>query len=328
MQRNEAILLFDTFMTRFMKSKYKEMVKSLYIFGSLQKGSSEPNDIDLFAVLETTEEVRFGRLGHTILQDFLGKLQNIDLQVCNEKEFEEFIGFTLSKKDLCLIWSDANQDTNWQSLIDRTCPVNVNYRKEKAFQYHEFKADYPLKCKFQAAVEKHIIKVRELPAEQFYLDTGPWNYEVFMKDELGRFVWKQVDAYEELMDNLDYHKKQGVSSQYLKTLKVLYSYAYRNDICLQEEILHARNLRKPYETFLEANEGTIIFRFYIVDLNQSIYHLNYSQSIEQVILIPRYKVKSKNNYLYEIRRGKKWSIESLRLLDDIYHEAWRSPFKG
>jgi predicted nucleotidyltransferase len=321
MQRNEAILLFDKFMTRLMKSKYRELVKSLYLFGSLQKGSSEPNDIDLLAVLQTNETVRFERLENTIRQDFLGKLQNIDLLVCNEKEFDKFIGFAFSRNDLCLIWADTNQDPNWQSLIDRTCPVNVNYRKEKAFQYHEFKADYRLKCKFQAAVERHIIKVRELPAEQFYLDTGPWNDEVIMKDESGRFVWKHVDTYEELMDNLDYHKKQGVSSQYLKTLKVLHSYAYRNDICLQEEILYARKLGRPYETFLEANEGTIIFRFYIVDLNQSLYHLNYSQSIDQVILIPRYKVQSKNNYLYEIMRGERWSPENLRLLDDIYHKA-------
>ena len=328
MQRNEALLLFEKFMLRLMKSKYKHLVKSLYLFGSLSKGSPEPNDIDLLAVLETKEAVRFGRFGHTILQDFLGKLQNIDLQVCNEKEFDEFIGFTFSKNDLRLVWTDTNPNTNWQSLIDRTCPVNVTYTKEKAFQYQEFQAGYPLKCKFQAAVKKHIIKVRELPAEQFYLDMGPWNYEAFESDESGHIVRKTFDRYEELMNNLDYHMKQGVSSQYLKTLKVLYSYAYKNNIYLKKDILNARNLGRPFETFLQSDDGTIIFRIYIVDLNDCLFHLNQSQSIKQVILIPRYKVRSKNNYLYEIERGESWSAENLSLLDEIYYKAKISPFQG
>ena len=311
-----------------MKSNYKGLLKSLYIFGSLSKGSPEPNDIDLLAVLDTKEAVRLERLEHTIIRDFLGKLQNVDLHVCNVKEFDEFVGFTFSKNDLCLVWPDANPNPNWQSVIDHTCPVNVNYKKVKTFQYHEFQASYPLKCKFQAAVDKHIINVKELPAEQYYLDKGPWDYEAIEFDESGHSAQKIFNKYTELMDNFDNHKKQGVSSQYLKTLKILYSYTYRNNVYLKKDIVYARNLRRPYETFLQSDDGAIIFRIYIVDLNSSLFHLNFSQSIEQVILIPRYKVQSKNNYLYEIERGESWSTENLSLLDEIYYKACESPFQG
>lgn len=328
MQRNEALLLFEKFMTRSMKSKYWELVKSLYLFGSLSKGSSEPNDIDLLAVLRTKEAVRLEKFGDIVIRDFLSTMQNIDLQVCNEKEFKEFIGFTFSKKNLILIWSDTDPDPNWQGMIDLSCPVNVNYEKNKAFQYHEFHADYPLKCKFQAAVEKHIIHVKELPAEQFYLDRGPWNYKAFTIDESDQLVRIILDGYEELIYDLDYYRAQGCSPEYLKTLKVLYSYMHMNDIYLKKDILDAQYLRRPYETFLESSDETIVFRFYIVDLNSCLFHLNYSRSIKQVILVPKYKVRSKNNYLYEVERGKNWSQKNLRLLEEVYAKASNESFQG
>lgn len=77
-------------MTKSMKSNYWELVKSLYLFGSLSKGSTEPNDIDLLVVLKTKEAVKYDKFGATMLRDFLGRMQNIDLHVCNEKEFDEF----------------------------------------------------------------------------------------------------------------------------------------------------------------------------------------------------------------------------------------------
>lgn len=328
MQRNEALLLFEKFMVRFKHSKYHNLVKSLYIFGSFSKGSPEPNDIDLLAVLETDRSVRSERFGNTIIRDILGNLQNIDLLVCNEKEFEEFIGFTFTKNDLRLVWPDVNPNSNWQSVVNCICPVNVNYKKEKAFQYKEFHASYPLKVKFRTAVEKKIIKVRELSAEEFYLDQGPWNYEIFYEDESGEVIRETVNECEEIKERLIYHGEQGTSSQYLKTLQVLYSYAHKNEIYLEEDILYSRHLHRPYETFLISDDETIIFRLYNIDLDDSLYNLDYSQSIEQVVLIPRYKVRSKNNFIYEIRRGENWSPENLRFLDEVYNKACNSPFQG
>jgi len=81
MQRNEALFLFEKFMTKSMKSNYWELVKSIYLFGSLSKGSTEPNDIDLLVVLKTKEAVKYDKFGATILRDFLGRMQNIDLLV-------------------------------------------------------------------------------------------------------------------------------------------------------------------------------------------------------------------------------------------------------
>ena len=194
-----------------------------------------------------------------------------------------------------MLWTDANPIPDWRSTVERICPINVNYEKSKAFQYHEFHASYPLKCKFQAAVEKQIIHVRELPAEQFYLDSGPWKYVAYTLDESEELVRRTYDGYEEFINQVDYHKRQNCSPEYLKTLKVLYSYAHRNDVHFEEDIINARILDRPYETFLESEDGTIIFRIYIVNLNDCLYHLNHSRSIKQVVLIPRYKVRSKNN---------------------------------
>jgi len=328
MQRNEALLLFEKFMTRAMKSKYWELVKSIYIFGSFSKGSPEPNDIDLLAVFHTEEAVRLRKFGNTLLRDFLGNMQNIDLQVCNEKEFDEFYGFTFLKSDLIPVWPTTNPSPNWQHLIDDTCPINIDYQKNKAFQYHEFQASYPLKCKFQAAVEKQIIHVRELPAEQFYLDRGPWEYEVFEFDESNHTIRNTTNGYEAFLDQTEYHRNQGVSAQYLKTLKVLYSYLNRNEIELEKDIIFSQYMRRPYRTCLRSDDGRIVFRIYIVDLNDSLFHLNYSRSIKQVVLIPRYKVRSKNNYLYVVERGKNWSLKNLRLLDEIYTKASNDSFPG
>lgn len=87
-------------------------------------------------------------------------------------------------------------------------------------------------------------------------------------------------------------------------------------------------MRRPYRTCLISDDGRIVFRIYIVDLNDSLFHLNYSRSIKQVVLIPRHKVRSKNNYLYIVERGKNWSLKNLRLLDEIYIRASDDSFQG
>lgn len=177
-------------------------------------------------------------------------------------------------------------------------------------------------------MEKQIIHARELPAEQFYLDSGPWKYVAYTLDESEKFVRKTHDGYEEFINQVDYHKKQNCSPEYLMTLKVLYSYMHKNDMSLRHDIMYDRELSKPYETCLKAVDGDIVFRIYSVDLNSCLFHLNYSQSIKQVVLIPRYKIRSKNNYLYEVKREKNWSQKNLRLLDELYDKAQSSSFHG
>ena len=60
--------------------------------------------------------------------------------------------------------------------------------------------------------------------------------------------------------------------------------------------------RSAYPIYIETEEGTIIARFYIVDLDMSLFHFERRSDVEQVILIPTYKRTSKNNYIYHIVR--------------------------
>ena len=326
MQRDEAIQLYGKFLKRFMQCSFQPLVKSLYIFGSFSKGSPKPNDIDLLLVLATDKEIRRTKYGATIKRRFLGGLQDIDLLVCNEHEFEKFEGYTFFKADLILLWPHTNPD--WKEVLESLCPVNADYHQDKVFQYKLFDADYPMKRKFQAAVKRDIIRVKELPAEGFYHDQGPWDIEYWGFDSSGKEIREVVvNEYDEFLTHLDYHTKRNVSPQYLKTLKVLYSYANRNEIYLEEDIMAEKRMHRPYETFFQSDDETIILRVYIVHLRMCLYHLNYAPSIEKVILIPRYRVRSRNNYLYEIERGANWSPEALKSLDEVYDKAFRSSFQ-
>ncbi len=320
MKRDDAMVLLENFMRRFIDYSEEFSVKTLFIFGSFSKGYVAPNDIDFFMILKSDSPIQGYSICKKIHRKFVGQLQNIDLLICNEKEFEEFRGYKFNKDDLICIWNYENND--WKSIIAKECKVNESYERKKSFQFKEFRADFPQKTKIQKAVDERIIKVEEIPAEKFYSDEGPWEIQITYEEENGKWITETENLYDEYIEFLNELKEKEVSGQYINTLKVLYSNAYRNDIVIDSAFRVHISPRHDYQTFIESDDQETILRFYIVDLDLIFHHLSYSDKVEQVILIPRYKVRSKNNYIYKVCRGQHWSKEAIKELKRLEISSW------
>ena len=174
--------------------------------------------------------------------------------------------------------------------------------------------------KIQEAVDQEIVTVTEIAAEEYYYDLGPWNIEMLYIDEKDGKRTEVVeieDDYLELKNYLDDLKEKKINIQYINTLKVLYSYAVNNNIYfdIYNELFFSPH--SAYTTYIESDDGEILARFYLIDLEMVLFHFYNRPEVKELILVPKYKTTSQNNYLYTVKRGINWSKKKI---DELYEK--------
>ena len=132
MKRDDAISILEKIMDKVESDHNEDSIIAVYLFGSLSKGSLQPNDIDLFILLKGDKHIRYAEEGIRVWKKYRGRNQDVDMIINSQKDFDESFHFAFKKDNLIKIW-DRN-DKDWRCIVQTKCPVDKTYVHKKAFQ--------------------------------------------------------------------------------------------------------------------------------------------------------------------------------------------------
>ncbi len=303
MKREAAIVQLSKIMKKVEELGESEDLKQVFIFGSFSRGAKEPVDIDVFLLFESTEWIRYTKREKELARKFGARLSNVDLVICGSKEFNESYNYLFTKDELTSIWTPNNR--NWREVIDSINSLDEIPRKQKKFlQYKLFKMYPSTMVRLEYAISKKMIVIKEEKSEAYFRENEKWLIEEIAYYDDGTTEKEIIDEYKELHEYLGKLSKNGVKKEYINTLKLMYIFAHDKnhffDCYYEERVI---DYGREYRTHYYAENDKILYLIYNPDWENVFFHFRRSKKILEIILIPWYRKKRRENYIYIVKRG-------------------------
>ena len=314
-------------MERVYKYGTKEALHQVFIFGSFSRGQENPNDIDVLIVFESEKSILYDKKRYRELWNlFGGRLSKVDLLIRSTEDHDNNYSLVFKKEDLVHIWK--KDDPDWLGKVQNKCPKPSIVPKH--IQYGLFKSNFLLRQKIELAIERELITVKEIDSKPYYEDRGPWNTNDYYYDEDKRKYRKGIrNEYQIFSEYLESLMIQKVKQSYIDTLQIMYSYAFKAGIVLEQEYLKHIKGSSAYESYYMGIDEDQLILIYNPNLDSLIFHLLTKKELEKLILIPEYKRQSKTHYLYEIQRGSKWCEKNVEEFDkQNFHTIFENSIKN
>ena len=113
-------------------------------------------------------------------------------------------------------------------------------------------------------------------------------------------------------------EKNKISKSYIRTLKLMYIFAYKNDHYFSEYYNNRVKYFDNYETHFYTEDKKILYIIYNPNFENIFYILENNKSLRSIIVIPWVRARAKENFIYEIKRGKNWRKVYLEKLKKMY----------
>jgi predicted nucleotidyltransferase len=316
MTREEIIIKIEKIIKKANEFGESENLYEIYIFGSFSRGSNNTHDCDILLIFESDENLFFTKRENFLRIKFGGRISKVDMIICSTHNFNNNYPFIFKKETLIRIWTKEHR--NWKEII-----YNLDVEKKerdyiKPIQTKLFKMYPGTLKKIEFAFSKNIIKIKEIDAWEYLNVKEKWICEVFYRDENGKEVAEECDDYEELTNYLLELEKNKVNKSYIKTIRLMYIYAYKNNYFLDEYYNQRIKDFDSYKTHFYSDDKKILFIIYNPNFENIFFHLENDKSLRKIVVIPWVRTHSKENFIYEIRRGKNWRKIYLEKLDKIY----------
>ena len=317
MTRNEAIDKIDMIIKRANEYSDAEGLLEIYIFGSLSIGSKDPNDCDILLIFESDREIIYTKKEKILRNKFGGRISKVDMIICSSYDFHNNYSFVFKKESLIKIWEKETK-IEWKKIIIELGNDKKERQYIKPIQSKLFKM-YPATIrKIEFAFLKNIIQIREIKASDYIDIKEKWICGSFSFDEDGNKEIEEFDEYEIMIEYLSDLEKNKISKSYIRTLKLMYIFAYKNDHYFNEYYNNRVKFFDNYETHFYTEDKKTLYIIYNPNFENIFYILENDKSIRSIIVIPWVRARGKENYIYEIKRGKNWRKVYLEKLKNFY----------
>lgn len=317
MTREETIEKINKIIVRANKFGEAEKLSEIFIFGSFSRGSKAPNDCDVLLVFESDKDLIYTKEEKLLKIRFGGRISKVDMLICSSHDFNDNYHFLFKKESLIKIWTRGSKN-EWKNIIAGLGNKEMEREYIKPIQPKLFKMHPGTLKKIEFAFEKNIIQIREIKASDYLDIKEKWICESYSFDSDGNEVIEDFDEYEEMMNYLLRLEKNKIKKAYIRTLKLMYIYAYKNNHFFHEYYNENIKHSDGYETHFYTDTEKILYVIYNPNLENIFFHLENQKSLRTIVIIPWVRTGSKENYFYEIKRGRNWRKTYLEKLSKIY----------
>jgi predicted nucleotidyltransferase len=317
MTREEAITKIERIIKKANEYGESENLFEIYIFGSFARGSKNPHDCDILLIFKSDKNLIFTKKEKSLKIKFGGRISKVDMLICSTHDFDNYYPFVFNKETLIKIWTSDYR--GWKEIISNLPAEEKKRDYIKPIQSKLFKM-YPATLKkVEFAFSKSIIQIKEIDALEYLNLKEKWVEEQTYWDENENMITEEIDAYEELTEYLTELEKEKVNKSYIRTLKLMYVYAYKNNYFLDEYYNSKIKDSNGYETYFYADSNKVLFIIYNPNFENVFFQLKNNKSLRKIVIIPWVRANSKDNFIYEIKRGKNWRKTYLEKLYKIYY---------
>lgn len=317
MTREEVISKIEKIIKRANEFGKVENLLEIDIFGSFTRGSKDPHDCDILLMFESEKDIIFTKKEKLLRNKFGGRISKVDMIICSSHDFNDHYPFVFKKETLIKIWTRESKN-KWKEIIAGLGNEEKEREHIKPIQTKLFNIYPSTLKKIEFAFSKKIIQIREINAFDYLNIKEKWIYEGFYLDENGNEAIEEFDDYEIMMDYLSTLEKNKINKSYIRTIKLMYVYAYKNNHFFEEYYNERIKNIDEYETHFYTDDRKILYIIYNPNFENAFYHLENQKKLRTIIIIPWVRVKSKENFIYEIKRGQNWRKTYLEKLKNIY----------
>jgi predicted nucleotidyltransferase len=317
MTREEAIAKIGKIVTKANEYGDSERLSEIYIFGSFSRGIKNPHDCDILLIFDSDKNIIHTKQENILRSKFGGRISKIDMILCSTHDFNNYYPFVFKKETLIKIW-EKNNKKDWEKIINTLRIAESEKDYVKPIQAKLFKM-YPETLKrIEYAYSKNLLQIKEVTPLEYLNIKEAWINKGFYIDEDGHEIEEEFDEFEILTEYLSRLEQNKLNKSYIRTLKLMYIYAYKNDYCFSEYYDEHVKRVGEYKTHFYTEDKKILFIIYNPNFENVFSHLRSEKTLRKVIVIPWIRVNSKENFIYEIKRGKNWRKTYLERLDKIH----------
>ena len=304
MDRQQAINKLVSLMELLDEHHQEDQLSAAYCFGSFCRGAEDPNDLDILLVFKQSGPLYLTKKGKDLCRKYGGRKRDVHMFAMTTEEFENRYCLKVPKAELESIWDE--KDTDWRKHIS-----SLEHRSSKPeFQWsirnRDFRYTDESVWKINYGIQRDIIRVELVDARQYFEISGPWMVEVTHCYGDGTAETEMQDEFQWLLEAKTELIERRVSQRYVDVWMLMQVYAHQHGILLDFFATHVGGNRSRYETHFISEDGGAVFVIHSVNLSQVFFQFERDQRLSDVILIPRFRRSSNNNYIYHFMRGSEW----------------------
>jgi len=317
MTRNEVIIRLKRIIKKADEYGDLENLYEIFIFGSFARGSKDPHDCDILLVFESDKDLIYTKEEKTLRLRFGGRISKVDMLICSTHDYNEHYSFIFKKESLIKIW-EKDKKLDWVNIIHNLGNTETERDYEKPIQAKLFRMYPSTLKKIEYAYCKKLIQIEEIKSSEYLNLKEKWIWEQYSWDEDGNETIEEFDEFECFTEYLTELKRKKICDEYIRTIKLMYIYAYKNNYFFSEYYNERVKIINEYETHFYTEDKKVLFIIYNPNFEMVFFHFKNQKQLRKIIIIPWVRVRSKENFIYEIKRGSNWRKTYLEKLENIY----------
>ena len=237
--------------------------------------------------------------------------------ICSTYDFNEHYHFIFKKDSLIKIW-EKNNKIDWKTIVYNLDSIEKERDYIKPIHGQLFKMYSSTFRKVNFAYSKKMLQIEEINSTEYLNKNGNWICEQYSRDEDGNEIIEEFDEFEDLLEYLSTLKKNKINDSYIRTIKLMYIYAREKEYNLDEDYNERVKYSNEYETHFYTYDKKVLFMIYNPSFEKVFFHFSNQKQLRKIILIPWVRVRTRENFIYEIKRGTNWRKIYLDKLESIY----------